>query len=100
MSEETQGAVLIRVIAFAINLAAAGFFVLMGLVARRGHIWAFIVGMVLYAVDGLIFLLVGDWWSIAFHLFALWGLFRGIQATRQLRDLPARDTPVNALEIS
>ena len=85
----SEGAAAIRVIAFVVNLIAAGFFVLMGVVARKGYPWAFVVGMALYALDGLVFLWAGDWWSIAFHLFALWGLFRGVQAIRKLRQRSA-----------
>ena len=41
--------------------------------------------MVLYALDGLLFLLVGDWISIAFHAFALVCIGKGYQALRTLR---------------
>ena len=40
--------------------------------------------MVLYALDGLIFLWVQDYLSIGFHLFALYGLYRGVKALGQL----------------
>ena len=47
--------------------------------------------MVLYALDGLLFLLVGDWISIAFHAFALVCIGKGYQALRSLRHVvPAR----------
>ena len=43
--------------------------------------------MVLYAIDGLIFLLVQDWLSIGFHLFALWGLYGGMKTINKLNEL-------------
>ena len=73
------------VIALLANAVAAGVFVLFGLMARRQQSWAFIVGMACYAADGLIFVLVQDWLSIAFHLFALYCISKGFIATNKLR---------------
>jgi hypothetical protein len=74
-----------RFVALALDLAAAGVFVLFGVFANKGHLWAFITGMILFALDGLIFLLVQDWIGVAFHVFVLYCLFRGAQACRQLK---------------
>src|SRR5688572_4309078 len=52
-------------------LGIAGVFVLFGLFARRGSARAFVAGMVLYAMDALIFLATGDWIAIGFHAFVL-----------------------------
>jgi hypothetical protein len=45
---------------------------------------AVMVGMVLFALDGLIFLLAQDWLGVGFHALVLWWLFRGFGACRQL----------------
>jgi hypothetical protein len=45
----------IQVLAFAVNAGIAGLFVLFGVLGRKKQLWPFIVGMVLYALDGLIF---------------------------------------------
>jgi hypothetical protein len=63
-----------RIIAFIINILTAGIYIVFGIFARRQKKWAFTVGMILYALDGLIFLLVPDFVSIAFHVFMLYRL--------------------------
>jgi hypothetical protein len=78
-----------KTVAFILTLFVAAFFVLFGMQAKKGQKWAFLVGMILYAVDGLLFLLVQDWLSIAFHLFALYGIFKGLQALNALGRLEA-----------
>ncbi|MCK4625530.1 MAG: hypothetical protein KAV00_09495 [Phycisphaerae bacterium] len=79
-----------RYIAFAFEVAAALVFVLFGYYALKRHRWAFITGIVLYALDSLIFLAVQDWWSFGFHVLALFGLFGGMKAARKLRDIGYR----------
>jgi hypothetical protein len=76
-----------KIVAFLLDLAAAGVFVLFGVFANKLHTWAFLVGMILYALDGLIFLLVGDWLSAGFHVFALFCIFGGFSANRRLHAL-------------
>ena len=53
--------------------------------ARGRHRWAFIVGMILYALDMLILVLVADIFSIIFHLIGLFGLFTGFRALGELK---------------
>ncbi len=72
-------------VGFALDLAASGLFIGCGLLARKGLAWVFVVGMVFYGLDGLLFLLVGDWFGLAFHGFVLFCLFKGLQAARSLR---------------
>ena len=61
-----------------------GGFVLLGHLAVRGHAWAFLVGVTLYALDGLISLLVHDWLGVGFHVFVVILILKGFQAARQL----------------
>jgi len=75
------------VVAFIFTLITAGVFVLFGVFANKRYIWAFIVGMVLYALDGLLFLLIQDWLSIGFHVFALFCIYSGLKAYGELRKL-------------
>jgi len=77
------------VLALFLDAMVAGFFVVMGLMARRGMGWAFILGMVVYALDGLIFLYVREWVNIAFHVFALYCIYRGFAANSKLQKLQA-----------
>jgi hypothetical protein len=69
-------------VALCIDACVFGVFIVMGVFARRLHMWAFIVGLVLYGADGLIFLLVGDIPSIAFHAFVVFNLWTGVKALR------------------
>ncbi len=71
--------------ALVLDLAAAGVFILFGVFAHKAHTWAFMLGMVVFALDGLIFLLRQDWIGVAFHLFVLYCLFRGFKACRELK---------------
>jgi len=71
-------------VGFALDLVASGLFIGCGLLARKGLAWVFVVGMVFYSLDGLLFLLVGDWFGLAFHIFVLFCLFKGLQAARSL----------------
>jgi hypothetical protein len=73
-----------KVIVLALDLLVAGLFILFGLFAVKGHLWAFVVGMILFALDSLVFLLVQDWIGVGFHVFVLYCLFRGFQGSRLL----------------
>ena len=48
------------------------------------EIWAFIVGMSIYGLDALLLAWATDWLSVAFHGLALFFLFNGFRASRQL----------------
>lgn len=74
-------------IAVVIDLVILGIFVLFGYFAGRVHRWAFITGMILYAVDAVLMLVFQDWLAFGFHLFFLWGLFGGLSALNQLQKL-------------
>ncbi|MCC7383749.1 MAG: DUF4339 domain-containing protein [Deltaproteobacteria bacterium] len=71
-------------VALVLDLAAAGALIFFGVFAHRRKRWAFFLGMALYALDSLIFLAVQDWLAVAFHAFALFGLFGGLRAAREL----------------
>jgi len=71
-------------VAVVLDLLAAAVFVFFGVFANKRHTWSFIVGMALYALDGLIFLIGPDWLGVGFHAFVLFCLFRGFKACRAL----------------
>jgi|WetSurMetagenome_2_1015567.scaffolds.fasta_scaffold454739_1 hypothetical protein len=73
-------------VAIVLDLLAAGLFVLFGVFANRRQAWGFVAGMVLYALDGLVFLLLGGWLAVGFHAFALFCIFGGFTAMRKLQD--------------
>lgn len=69
----------------AVDAAFVGAFALLGRFALRGQPWAFLVGAIFYAVDGLIFVAAGDWVGVAFHAFVVVMALRGLDAARRLR---------------
>lgn len=73
-----------KVAALASNATIAGVFALVGYLAANRFALAFLAGTVAYALDGLIVVVVGDWLAIGFHLFALYGMYRGFRACAQL----------------
>lgn len=75
------------VIALLLDLTTAGVIVLFGVMARQRHTWAFAFGLFLYAADGILFLIVQDWFSLAFHGYAAYCIFRGLTANKQLTEL-------------
>lgn len=78
----------VAVAAFAFDLLVAGVFVMFGVFARKRHEWAFLVGMALYGLDGVLFLLARDWLSFGFHVFALYSIYTGLRAAWTLAKLP------------
>ncbi|HMA35351.1 MAG TPA: hypothetical protein VKY74_12850 [Chloroflexia bacterium] len=73
------------IFALVADLLVAGLFVLFGYLAGQRQTWAFIVGMVLYTLDGLLLLAAGDLPSVAFHGYALFWMFTGMQANMKIR---------------
>lgn len=89
---------LIHGIALVLDAAIAGIFALFGWLSKRGHNWAFIVGMIVYAIDGLIFLAFQDWLAAGFHLYFMWGLFNGLRALNALKKLNATPAAVGSAD--
>jgi FAIM1 (Fas apoptotic inhibitory molecule) protein len=70
------------------HVAVIALFAFLGVRATAGAQWAFIVGGLLYALDGLLFLLVKDWLGIAVHAFALFAIVSATISLRRLRGTP------------
>src|SRR5919206_1149276 len=87
LSEQLGGAA--TAVALVLDLVVAGIFVGIGLFARKGLLWAFVLGLFIYALDGLIFVFVQEWLSIAFHAFVIFRLYQGFAACKKLRALEA-----------
>jgi len=75
----------LRIIAIGIDVLLAGMFFFFGWFAGRGRLIAFSIGMLLYLLDGMLFLLVQDWLSVAFHAFVLYSMGQGFAAFRELK---------------
>jgi hypothetical protein len=86
-----EGSGIVIGVAWILNFATIGGFALLGWLARRPSIAAFAIGIAGFAVDTLIFLLAADWVGVAFHGLALFFLWNGLSAARQIkRDATAR----------
>src|SRR5437016_13295189 len=79
-----------------INGFVAGVLLLFWNLARKGEKWAFIVGMALYAVDGLILLSLKDVLGTAFHAYALYRMYRGIAVIPVLQRIEKAIAPACA----
>lgn len=88
MASEELGAAAVA-LALILDATVAGFFVVMGLLARRGFTWAFLLGMIAYALDGLLFAYVQGWANVGFHALALFFIYRGLAADGALKKLQA-----------
>jgi hypothetical protein len=76
-----------RWVGLAVNLVIIGVFLLFGWLATRPSILAFSIGIGLFALDALIFVLVADWLGLAFHGLALYFLWGGLQAARRMKSV-------------
>jgi len=82
-----EAALIVKIIGLVVSIMVSAVVALFGFFAIKGNRWAFITGMVLYGLDGLLMLVFQDWIGILFHAFFLWGLFGGLRALGQLQHL-------------
>lgn len=75
----------LKFVGYAIDFVIAGIMLICGLWANKFHNWAFIVGIVLYAIDGVIVLLLGAFFPAGFHALALFFIVRGFLAALKLK---------------
>ncbi len=80
-------------IALAIDVVALGIIAGFGFFARKGHLWAFVIGIVLYTLDAGIYLVLQDWMSVAFHGLALFYMGRGALQLRTALKAAAEPQP-------
>ena len=70
-----------------INGFVAAVFVLFWSFGKKAQKWAFVVGMIVYLLDGLLLLAFKDILSVAFHAYALYMIYRGYAAVGPLAQL-------------
>jgi hypothetical protein len=73
-----------KMIALFLDLIVTGTFVVFGYLAGKKYLWAYIAGMVVFLLDGLVTLLIQDWISVIAHGVVLFFMFPGFQAGREL----------------
>jgi hypothetical protein len=74
-----------HVLDIVINACAAGVFITFGYFATKVRKWAFLLGMALYVVDGLLVVALRDILAVGFHTYALYAISRGLAAAKQAR---------------
>jgi AmiR/NasT family two-component response regulator len=70
-----------------------GLLLLCGMWARQRSQAAFIAGMFAYALDGLLLLRFNVWLDAAVHAYALFRMWQGYAATRELAELDRAAQP-------
>lgn len=73
----------VKIVALVFDLLVVGFFFGAGYFAKKGHLWAFVVGAIAYLGDGVIFALFSQWVAVAFHAYALFMIYNGWNLLRQ-----------------
>ena len=76
-----------KVVALVLNLIISGVFVLFGWLANRKQLWAYILGTVVFLLDGLLCLAVVEIISVLAHGVVLFFLIRGIIAGRKFLEM-------------
>ena len=89
LAEGLSNTVRTPIYAFIIDIAIAGGFLLLGRAARRGNLVWWAIGIAIYLLDGLLFVLFQDLLGIAVHAIAIYGLVSGWRAARALKQYAA-----------
>lgn len=85
LAKDLGGAV--QVVALVLDIVVIGIFVLFGYLAGKKLLWAYVLGMVVFLLDGLLSLVIQDAIGVVAHAVVLFFLFRGYQAGRELVSL-------------
>ncbi len=81
---------------FVVNLFIAGFFLWFWYFGRKGEKWAFVTGMSLYVMDGLLLVPFRDLLGLAFHAYALYRIYNGMRGIPVLQEIQRRLAPADA----
>jgi hypothetical protein len=85
--QHPENAQIIKGVVFGFDLVVAAGVLGFGFLSKKRILFVFGLGMFLYLLDGLIFIWIQDWMSAAFHAFALFSMWGGLQAYRQLNQI-------------
>jgi hypothetical protein len=87
---EDGGPSFVRWLALAFNIGIFGFFALVGYYSNRAFKAAFLIGIAVYTIDALLWLLMGGYLEIAFHAYALIWIVKGFLASRNVSQYAAK----------
>ncbi|MEI8018828.1 MAG: hypothetical protein WCH39_11565 [Schlesneria sp.] len=85
--QNPEAATPLMMVAIGFSVFVAVICLIFGWLSRKRLLWIFGIGMFLYLLDGLLYLLIGDYLSAAFHGYALYSMITGFNAFRQLNKL-------------
>ena len=71
-----------KIIVAVIDLMVLGVVVVFGVMARKSK-WIYLVGMTLFALDSVIFIMASDWIGLGFHALVLFFMWPGFMAFAQ-----------------
>jgi len=77
----------VQVVGLILDLIVTGVFVVFGVLAGKKMLWAYVAGMVVFLLDGLLSLAFMDVIGVIAHAVVLFVMFRGFQAGRDLISL-------------
>ncbi len=90
-----QDLFILKLFALGIDIVIAASFVLIGYLAfKKRNRPIYLIGIGLYVLDAILFLVFGGWANLIFHLIALWGLFSGFRALSKLGTLVVGPQPM------
>lgn len=73
-----------KVIALVLDIFITAIFVGFGVLAKKKHLWAYVLGMVVFLLDGLLALAIVDWIGVIVHGVVLFLMFRRYQDGREM----------------
>ena len=76
-----------RVFALGFDVLVFGFYALCGVQAMRGATWAFVLGLIFFALDTLLMLFMQQWIGLLLHGWAIFSIFTGLIANTNLRKM-------------
>jgi hypothetical protein len=82
--QNPEMAMTLKIVAVSFAILVAAVVAVFGWLARKGILAIFVIGMFLYLLDGLLFLMLQDLMSVAFHGFALFWMWSGFSAFRKM----------------
>jgi len=82
----SEQAMNVRIVGFVIDAILAGLFLgIWRLSAKRR--WPIVIGMIIYFLDGGIYLIAQDWLGVGLHAWALVSIFSGLRAAGRLEEM-------------
>ena len=82
-----QGGGVAKIVALVLDLMVTAVFVLFGWLANKKYLWAYLVGIIAFALDGLVNLVAQDAIGVIAHVVILFFLTRSFLAGRELMSL-------------